>query len=89
MHAPTPHQARGRSSTSASQKKKSAPAQAAVSGASGVISTPVVNQNGSAATSAIAAVAAVRSNQRAVSAAQKPAVTSAQAMAPIRTAHSL
>ena len=62
--APAPHHARGRSSTSAHQRNSSAPVQAAASGASGVITTPLVNENGSAATSARHTAAAVFPSQR-------------------------
>ena len=89
MHAPAPHQARGRSSTSASHRKKSAPDHAAVRGASGVMSTPVANPKGSEAASASVAAAAVRPSQRAASAVEKPAVASEQPIAPARTLHSL
>jgi hypothetical protein len=89
MHAPTPHHARGRSSTSASHRKKSAPDQAAASGASGVMSTPVANPNGSAATSARVAAAVVLPSQRAASAAENAPVSAEHAIAPARTLHSL
>jgi len=85
---PAPHQARGRSSTSAHQRKKSAPLQAAASGASGVITTPLVNEKGSAATSARQTVAAVLPSQRYASAAEKPALASEHAIEPARTPHS-
>jgi len=48
-----------------------------------------VNENGSDATSAMLTAAAVFPSQRAVSAAEKPIVTSEHAIAPTRTPHSL
>jgi len=51
--------------------------------------TPLVNENGSTATSASVTAAAVLPNQRLASAALKPAVTSEHRIAPARTLHSL
>ncbi len=59
MHTPTPNQALNRSARMARSKKYKAPAHAAVSGASGIINSPIAKKNGKAENSRTAMKAAV------------------------------